>query len=64
MIPDTSLQGATHGGPVARWVIEALAALAAAAPLPARPAVEGGPMLDRLARQVDLLPEVLARVVV
>ncbi|MEJ0045714.1 MAG: FUSC family protein [Rhodospirillales bacterium] len=55
-----SLAG-TAGGPVARWVVMALAALAARRPLPPRPGEEGGPMLDRLARQVDLLDEVLAR---
>jgi uncharacterized membrane protein YccC len=55
-----SLAG-TSGGPVARWVVVALGALAARRPLPPRPAGEGGPMLDRLARQVDLLNEVLAR---
>jgi uncharacterized membrane protein YccC len=55
-----SLAGA-GGGPVARWVVVALAALAARGPLPPRPLGQGAPMLDRLARQVELLNEVLVR---
>jgi len=55
-----SLAGA-GGGPVARWVVVALAALAARRPMPPRPSGGGAPMLDRLARQVELLNEVLAR---
>jgi uncharacterized membrane protein YccC len=56
-----SLAGA-GGGPVARWVVVALAALAARRPVPPRPSGQGAPMLDRLARQVELLNEVLVRV--
>jgi len=41
--------------------VVALAALAARRPLPQRPLGQGAPMLDRLARQVELLNEVLAR---
>jgi uncharacterized membrane protein YccC len=55
-----SLAG-SGGGPVARWVVGALGCLAAGRVPPPRPAVEGGAMLDRLARQVDLLPEILGR---
>jgi hypothetical protein len=56
-----SLAGA-GGGPVARWVVVALAALASRRPMPPRPSGQGVPMMDRLARQVELLNEVLVRV--
>jgi uncharacterized membrane protein YccC len=56
-----SLAGA-GGGPVARWVVVALAALAARRPMPPRPSGQGATMMDRLARQVELLNEVLVRV--
>lgn len=53
--------GGGRDGPAARWVVAALAALVANQPPPPRPAAGGGVMLDRLARQVDTLPDILTR---
>jgi uncharacterized membrane protein YccC len=50
-----------YRGPIGIWVVAALEALAAGAPVPARPAETGGDAMDRLARQVSLLPDVVAR---
>ncbi len=55
-----SLAGSA-GGAASRWVVTALRALAEGRTMPPRPASEGDAMLDRLARQVDLLPEILGR---
>jgi uncharacterized membrane protein YccC len=55
-----SLIGAQRSA-AATWTIDALAAMAAHRPPPVRPATSSGDMLDRLARQVAALPEVLAR---
>jgi hypothetical protein len=55
-----SLTGATRSA-AATWTIEALGAMATHRPLPSRPATNNSDMLDRLARQVAALPEVLAR---
>jgi uncharacterized membrane protein YccC len=55
-----SLTGATRSA-AATWTIDALAAMAAHRPPPSRPATNSSDMLDRLARQVAALPDVLAR---
>jgi uncharacterized membrane protein YccC len=49
-------------GPVCAWVVRAMEALAEGGELPPRPGESGGDMADRLARQVAVLPEVLARI--
>ena len=49
-------------GPQCLWAVAALEALAEGAALPPRPKESGGDMADRLARQVAVLPEVLARI--
>jgi uncharacterized membrane protein YccC len=56
-----SITGSARGGPLANWVVEALAALSAHRALPVRPAGAGKDMLERLARQVAVLPEILTR---
>jgi hypothetical protein len=56
-----SLAGACRG-PVCLWIITALRALSEGLPVPPRPQVSGGEMPDRLARQVVVLPEILARI--
>jgi hypothetical protein len=53
----------TQGGTtVSAWVIAALNALTDGDSVPAVPAASGVEMLDRLARQVQLLPDILRRV--
>jgi uncharacterized membrane protein YgaE (UPF0421/DUF939 family) len=56
-----SLTGPTRSGPLGQWVVEALQAVAGKRALPARRAGAGHEMLERLARQVAVLPEILAR---
>jgi uncharacterized membrane protein YccC len=56
-----SITGPHRGGPLGKWVVEALAAITAHRALPARPAGAGHDMLERLARQVAVLPEILVR---
>jgi uncharacterized membrane protein YccC len=61
-----SLTGPARCGQLGNWVVEALAAIAGRRALPPRPAATGqdGPefeMLERLARQVAILPEILVR---
>lgn len=43
------------------WAVRALDALATGAPLPPRPPVTGDEQMDRLTRQVAVLPEIVAR---
>jgi hypothetical protein len=54
-------RGDVYRGPIGVWVVAALEALAAGEPVPARPAETGGDAMDRLARQVSLLPDVMTR---
>jgi len=61
-----SLTGPARCGPLGNWVVAAMAAIAGKRALPPRPPAPGpdGPgyeMLERLARQVAILPEILAR---
>lgn len=55
-----SLAG-NSGGAASRWVVTSLRALAEGRPVLPRPASEGDAIMDRLARQVDVLPEILGR---
>jgi uncharacterized membrane protein YccC len=56
-----SLAGSCSG-PVCLWVVAALRALSEGLSIPPRPLASGGEMPDSLARQVAVLPEILARI--
>ena len=49
-------------GVVCNWAVAALEALAEGASVPSRPKEKGSEMAERLARQVAVLPEVLAKI--
>ena len=56
-----SLAGPTRAGPLGAWIVSAMAALAAHRALPPLPVATGHDMVERLARQVAVLPEILVR---
>ncbi len=56
-----SLTGPTRCGDLGSWVVTALSAIAANRALPPKPDVAGHDMLERLSRQVAVLPDILAR---
>jgi uncharacterized membrane protein YccC len=56
-----SLAGPGRGGALGNWVVAALGAISKRGALPARPVGAGHDMLERLARQVAVLPEILVR---
>jgi len=56
-----SLTGPTRCGDLGNWVVSALAALANHRALPPKPDAPAHDMLERLARQVAVLPDILLR---